>query len=225
MPRLILFDLDQTLVDAMEHHTIAYKKAFKEVYKVDAQLIEIKFAGKMVQNIIREIGELKGIHRNELESKLTEAIKKIEFYFKGSVEKGRITVLPGVVELLKKLKESNHFLGVITGNPKIITTSILKKSGLEGYFDVFVCGAQDKDRVQLVGMAMAEAEGKSSTKFLGKDVAIVGDSIHDIESGKPYGSLMIAMTTGFYSRDDLLQHSPDYIFEDMTDPQLLKVLL
>jgi phosphoglycolate phosphatase-like HAD superfamily hydrolase len=52
----------------------------------------------------------------------------------------------------------------------------------------------------------------------------VGDSIHDIESGKPYGAKTIAVITGFYSREEILKHSPDHIFRDLADPEILDVL-
>lgn len=224
MSKLILFDVDQTLVDALEYHNVAYKKAFKEVFNVDAQLTDIGFAGKIIPNIVRELAGLKGIPKEVVESKLKETIERIESFFRESVDKGEIRVLPGVKELLGKLRKRNHFLGVVTGNPEDITQTILEKSGLKGYFDIFVYGSEGKDRVELVGMAIAGAERKFGTKFFGKDVVIVGDSIHDIECGKPHGSLTVAVTTGFYSKGELKKHSPDYLFQDLTDPQILEVL-
>lgn len=224
MPKLILFDVDQTLVDALAHHNVAYKKAFKEVFNVDAQLTDIKFAGKIVPNIIRELGKLKGIPKDVVESKLIKVIERVESFFKESVDKAEIRVLPGVRELLEKLKERNYILGVVTGNPEGITQSILEKCKLKGYFDIFVYGSEGKGRVELVGLAIAEAGRKFSTKFYGKDVVIVGDSIHDIDCGKPHGSITIAVTTGFYSKEELMKHSPDYLFTDLTDSEILKVL-
>jgi phosphoglycolate phosphatase-like HAD superfamily hydrolase len=224
MSKLILFDVDQTLVDALAHHNVAYKKAFREVFNVDAQLTDIDFAGKIIPNIVRELAELKGISRDVVESKLTETIERIGLFFKESVAEGEIKVLPGVRELLEKLRRRDHFLGVVTGNPEDITQSILEKSRLKDYFDIFVYGSEGKDRVELVGMAVAEAERKFGTKFFGKNVVIVGDSIHDIECGKPHGALTIAVTTGFYSKEELMRHSPDYLFQDLTDPKILGVL-
>lgn len=224
MPKLILFDVDQTLVDALAHHNVAYKKAFKEVFNVDAQLTDIKFAGKIVPNIIRELGELKGIPKDVVKSKLTETVERVESFFKESVAKGEIKVLPGVRELLEKLKERDNILGVVTGNPEGITQSILEKGKLKGYFDILVYGSEGKDRAELVGLAIAEAGRKFGEKFYGKDVVIVGDSIHDIECGKPHGSITIAVTTGFYSKEELMKHSPDYLFKDLADPKILEIL-
>ena len=225
MPKLILFDVDQTLVDALAHHNVAYKKAFKEVFNIDdAKLTDINFAGKIVPNIIQELGELKGIPKDVVESKLTETVERVESFFKESVDTGEIKVLPGVRELLEKLKERDHILGVVTGNPEGITQSILEKGKLKGYFDILVYGSEGKDRIELVGMAIAKAGRKFGKKFFGKDVVIVGDSIHDIDCGKPHGSITIAVTTGFYSKEELMKHSPDYLFKDLVDPKILEAL-
>ncbi len=224
MSKLILFDVDQTLVDALEHHNVAYKKAFKEVFSVDAKLTDINFAGKTIPNIIRELGELKGLPRDLVESRLTETIKKIESFFEESVNKGEIRVLPGVRELLEKLVGRDHVLGIVTGNPENITRSILEKGKLKDYFDILVYGSGGKDRAELVGIAIAKAGQKFGVKFLGKDVVIVGDSVHDIECGKSHGALTIAVATGFHSKEELMRYSPDYIFRDMIDPRILEIL-
>jgi len=224
MSKLILFDVDQALVDALEHHEFAFKKAFKEVFNVDAELTEINFYGKTVPNIIRELAGLEGIPSGAIESKLTETIERIEYFFRESVRKGEVKVLPGVRELLDELKRADHFLGVVTGNPEGITQAILEKSKIKDYFDIFAYGSEGKDRVELVAIAISRAERKFDTKFLGKNVAIVGDSIHDIESGKPFGALTIAVNTGFHSKEELMKQAPDYIFRDLTDPKILEVL-
>jgi phosphoglycolate phosphatase len=222
MSKLILFDVDQTLVDALEHHEFAFRKAFKEVFNVDAELTEINFYGKTVPNITRELAGLKGIPSETIESKLTETIERVEYFFTESIKKGEIRVLPGVRELLEKLKRSSHFLGIVTGNPEGITQSILAKGKLEDYFNIFVYGSEGKDRAELVAMAISRAELKFGTKFLGKNVAIVGDSIHDIESGKPFGALTIAVNTGHHSKEELMKQAPDYLFRDLTDPEIFK---
>ncbi|MEW6592345.1 MAG: HAD family hydrolase [Candidatus Hadarchaeota archaeon] len=224
MSKLVLFDVDQTLVDALEHHDYGYREAFKKVFGVDIKLAEIKFAGKIVPNIIREFGELKGIPKKIVESRLAEAVEKVEYFSRESAERGSVKVLPGVVELLFRLKEKKHVLGVLTGSPKAVTELILKKTGIEKFIDIMVFGSEGKSRVELVGVAVAKAEGKTGRRFSGKDLVIVGDSIHDIDCGKPYGAMTIAVTTGFHSKEELMEHSPDYLFKDLTDLEILKIL-
>jgi phosphoglycolate phosphatase len=224
MQKLILFDVDQTLVDALAHHEAAYEIMFKEIFSTNVKLSDISFAGKTVPNIIREMAKLKGIPDDVVEQKLNEAIKRLEEIFRESVDKGKLRVLPGVKELLRELKRRGHLLGILTGNPEGMTQSMLEKGGLRDYFDLFVYGPEGKDRVELVKIAMDEARRKFGGEFSGKNIVVVGDSIHDIDSGKPHGALTIAVATGFYSRKELLKHKPDYLFEDLTDTKILEVL-
>jgi phosphoglycolate phosphatase-like HAD superfamily hydrolase len=224
MQKLILFDVDQTLVDALAHHEAAYEIMFKEIFSTNVKLSDISFAGKTVPNIIREMAKLKGIPDDVVEQKLNEAIKRLEEIFRESVDKGKLRVLPGVKELLRELKRRGHLLGILTGNPEGMTQSMLEKGGLRDYFDLFVYGPEGKDRVELVKIAMDEARRKFGCEFSGKNIVVVGDSIHDIDSGKPHGALTIAVATGFYSRKELLKHKPDYLFEDLTDTKILEVL-
>ena len=51
------------------------------------------------------------------------------------------------------------------------------------------------------------------------DIIIIGDSLRDIECGKLFNALTIAVATGFHSRDQLLAASPDYLFMDLRDYQ------
>lgn len=224
MAKLILFDVDQTLVDALPHHEVAYEKMFREVFGVDARLTDIEFWGKIIPNIIEEIAGLRGIPKREVKRKLAEAIRKLEAFFQESAARGKVKVLPGVRELLANLRKRGHRLGVLTGNTEGVTQSILRGSGLEGYFDIFVYGSEAKDRAELVGKAIAEAKFKLGREFRAKDLVIVGDSAHDIECGKPHDAMTIAVATGFHSKGELMKHKPDYLFEDLTDPNILKVL-
>ena len=59
-------------------------------------------------------------------------------------------------------------------------------------------------------------------EFRDKDVVIIGDSIRDVECGKLFGALTIAVATGFHSEEELLKAEPDYLFKNLR--QYKKVL-
>ncbi|MBS3815714.1 MAG: HAD family hydrolase [Hadesarchaea archaeon] len=222
--KLIIFDLDQTLVDAIDHNIIAFEKMFKRTFNAEASLTDIKFAGMTVPNIIREIGEVNDIPKEEIEKNLSLAIEKVNQYFKESIAREQVKILPGAEELLKKLSERGHALGLVTGNIEGITRTILEKSGLNEYFDIIVTGSESDERTKLVELAIKKAKNKFKKKFSDEEIVIIGDSIHDIESGKPFDALTIVVTTGFHSEEELLEYSPDYLFQDLTEPEILEIL-
>lgn len=224
MSKLILFDLDQTLIDALEHHEVAFERTFDEVFDVEAKLTEIEFAGKTIPQIIRELAEFKGIPKEKVDSRLSKAVERIGLSFKESVETGEVDVLPGARELLEELRNREQVLGIVTGTIEDVARAILEESGLEKYFDVFAFGSESEDRDELVRLAISKAEEEFDEEFHGEDVIIVGDSIHDIDSGKAHNALTIIVTTGFHSEEELKEHSPDFMFQDLTDPQILEIL-
>lgn len=233
MAKLIIFDLDQTLVEALPHHNRAYKKAFREIFDVEikrkvfdkkAAPDEKKFAGKPIPEIIRELGEYKGIPKERIEPNIEKTIEKIEKLFKESIRKSKIQVLPGVRDLLSDLRDNGCFLGVVTANPEHIAQDILKKSNLQDFFEVFAYGPEGSERSELVGKAIERAEKKFSKEFKEGEIAVIGDSPHDIESGKPFGAVTVAVLGGLYSREELVEYSPDYIFDGLANPELFEVL-
>ena len=224
MTRLILFDMDQTLVDVLPYHTRAYTEMFKKTYGIEGSLTGIKFWGKTAPNIIMEICEMKGIPQKVAEDRLSEAIETIDSLFENLVRGVAIKPLRGAKALLESLRKTDNLLGVLTGSLERTTQAVLRASNLAEYFSIFVYGSEGRDRVELVGVAISRAERKYNIRFSGKDLVIIGDSIYDIECGKPYNAMTIAVATGFYPRRVLEEHKPDYLFDDLTDAGLLKIL-
>jgi len=74
-----------------------------------------------------------------------------------------------------------------------------------------------KTRADMVRRALAKAEELTGKQFQGKDIVIIGDSIRDIEVGKEFGALTIAVATGFHTAGELAARQPDYLFKSLRD--------
>ena len=48
-------------------------------------------------------------------------------------------------------------------------------------------------------------------------MVIIGDSVRDVECGKEFNALTIAVATGFHTREQLLAAGPDYLFDSLED--------
>ena len=92
---------------------------------------------------------------------------------------------------------------------------VLASTGLAKYFKFCVYGTEANTRVDMVKLAMKNAEEMTSAKFQGKDVVIIGDSIRDIDCGKEVNALTIAVATGPHSQQELAEHKPNFLFEDL----------
>ena len=219
--KLILFDMDDTIVNFLEYYEVAFTETFKEVYGIRSKLEEIDFAGKTIPNIIREMGKLKGLDEEFVESRLNKALDIIAENFLERIGKtkdiGTQAVLPGARELLKELTDLGHSKGLLTGSTGRVGRKILEVTDLEKYFDVLTFGEEAETRAALFRLSMEKAEKKLGVKFRGRDIAMIGDSVRDVECGKEFSAMTIAVATGPHNHHDLELSKPDYIFNSLRE--------
>lgn len=214
--KLVIFDLDQTLVELISIHDAAIKELFKTYFGVDASLREIDFAGRSLTENIAELARLKGIPHSEFTKKSTLLLERYEKIFQEKIPPSASDyILPGVKPLLDELSKTGNFIVLYTGDSPGVTRSILEVTGLDKYFRVSVYGTEAKSRVDTARLAIKKAEKLTGVRFNGKDVVIVGDSVRDVECGKQLNALTIAVATGFHSEKELLSKKPDYLFKNL----------
>lgn len=69
----------------------------------------------------------------------------------------------------------------------------------------------------MVRMAIQKAEQITGQKFKDGNIVIIGDSTRDVQCGRLFNALTIAVATGFHSEGELLKEGPDYLFRDLAD--------
>jgi phosphoglycolate phosphatase len=224
--KLIIFDLDQTLVDLISVHDAAVRELFNTYFGVNASLREIDFAGKSLTENFVELARLKGIAESEFARKSKLILKHYEKIFQAKTPPTASNyILPGVVPLLEKLLKTSNFVVLYTGDSPGITQLVLHTTGLEKYFKFSVYGTEAGSRVELAKMAVARAEQLTGNKFEGRDIILIGDSIRDVECGKQLNAVTIAVTTGLHSKAELMMKKPDYLFQNLEDyRQILRIV-
>lgn len=224
--KLIIFDLDQTLVDLISVHDAAVRELFKTYFGVDAGLREIDFAGKSLTENIAELARLKGIAENNFAEKSKFLLQNYERIFLAKIPPDASRyILPGVIPLLEELSKTSNFVVLYTGDSPGITQCVLRVSGLDKYFKFSVYGTEANSRVELAKMAIQKAEQLTGNKFEGKNVVIIGDSVRDVECGKQLNALTIAVATGSHSKEELMSRKPDYLFKNLANfQQILQII-
>jgi phosphoglycolate phosphatase len=214
--KLVIFDLDQTLVDLISVHDATVKELFKSYFGVDASLREIDFAGRSLTENLAELAKLKGIVHSEFMEKSRFLLESYDKIFQTRIPPGVSNyILPGVKSLLEELSKTRNLVVLYTGDSPGVTQSVLDATGLGKYFKFSVYGTEANSRVDMARLAVKKAEQSTGTKFMGKDVVIIGDSVRDIECGKQLNALTIAVATGFHSKEELLSKKPDYLFDNL----------
>ena len=130
--------------------------------------------------------------------------------------KGRL--LPGITLLLERLHERpDCFLALLTGN--LIAGAEVKLShfGLWHYFGFGAFADDHHIRNELGPVAQARALTIHGELFPPERIYVIGDTPRDIECGKAFGAVTVAVATGHCSREELESHSPDFLFDDLSD--------
>lgn len=216
--KLVIFDLDQTLVDVVSVHDRAAVAVFKHFFGVDGHITEVEFAGRsLIENFVA-VARLKGIPEQRV---LENVPAMLDYYDKAFSESFPADcskcVLPGARELLGALADTGNILALYTGDSKVVATTMLEGAGLGRYFRIRLFGTEVERRPDMITLAREKAAKLAGRPFSGKDTVVVGDSIKDIEAGREHGARTIAIATGSHSRAELNRYGPDFVFKDMKD--------
>lgn len=224
--KLVIFDLDQTLVDFTSIHDKAARDLFKQCFGVDARLTEIDFTGRSLAENFLELARLKNIPEDKIWQNSKVLLSSYETSFAKNIPpRASKYVLPGVKQLLEGLLLIGHLVTLYTGDSAEIVNQVFKATGLGKYFKFSVYGTEAKTRADMARLAVERAERLTGRKFRGKDVVIIGNSIRDIECGNEINALTIAVATGFHSAEELRKHKPDYLFGNLKDyKQVLRAI-
>ncbi len=214
--KLIIFDLDQTLVNFLSVHDEVTRRLFKRLFNVDARLTEIDFTGKSLTENFHELARLKNIPEDVFQEKSNQLLESYETTFGESLPRDAAKyVLPGARELLSELSKTDHIVALYTGDSSGIVSQVFRTTGLGRYFKFCLYGTEVETRADMVRLAIEKAERMTGQEFKDKNVVIIGDSIRDIECGKLFNALTIAVATGFHSKVKLSAAGPDYLLEDL----------
>ena len=216
--KLVIFDLDQTLVDFVSVHDEITQRLFKEFFSTDTRLTEIDFAGKSLKDNFHELARLKKIPEDIFQKKSPQLLENYGIVFRKSLPlDGAKYILPGVKELLDELLKKDHVIALYTGDSPEIVGAVFRATNLGKYFKFCLYGTEVESRVDMVRLAVNKAKEITGRDFKNKEIVIIGDSVRDIECGKQFNALIIAVATGFHSEAQLSAAGPDYLFANLKD--------
>ncbi len=218
MKKLLLFDIDGTLLNTGGAGKRSMVQAFEEVYGVPDGFHGIHMSGKTDPMILQEALSQAGLPLGE---ELAELFKQRYFELMGKeIEKPNPNkrLMPGIPELIEHLSEEpNVVLGLLTGNWKRGAALKLCHFGLYHYFKLGAFGDDSIEREKLLPFARGRFERYYNDPILSENIIVIGDTPRDIQSTKPHGARTVGVATGTYSLNQLQAEQPDFLFEDFSD--------
>jgi phosphoglycolate phosphatase len=216
--KLLLFDIDGTLVRVEGMSRISLIEALRSVYGTEGSAATHNFSGKMDSVIISEVMREAGLSDAQIANGFDEAKKLYIDNFKSQAEKNHVRVMSGVIALLEELhKHPGVVLALLTGNFEESGRHKLILPDINHYFPFGAFADDAPTRNQLPPVAVERAKSHTGIDFKAKEVVIIGDTEHDVNCAKVLSSKSIAVATGYYSADALRSYYPDHVFENFSD--------
>lgn len=214
MPKLILFDIDGTLIDPGHVGRTSVTKAFNEVFSIDEAFSGIKMAGKTDIQIIKEALNAHGL--SSADGIIPRILSKYVNILKSEIFSRRIRLNSGVVELLNLLEtKDNLLLGLLTGNIEQGARIKLSVFDLNRFFPFGAFGDDNEDRNKLLPIALEKYRKMTNMDIRFSDCIVIGDTPMDVLCSKPFGAISVGVTTGPYGHEALAEAGADYVLEDL----------
>ena len=225
MRKLVLFDIDGTLISDGGASREAFAAALLDVFDYRGELRRYDFSGRTDPQIAHMVLRDDGWNESEIDARMPRLWEKYIAALEQH-ERTRVRELPGVRGVLDALRDDSRVtLGLLTGN--IERGARLKLSGpaFNEYFPFGAFGSDSPHREELPPIAIARAKELSGHRFRGREVVIIGDSIYDVRCGAPHSATTIAIASGKTSAEALKAENPHHFFASAEDQGLLQAIL
>ena len=209
--RLVLFDIDGTLLSSEGLGRASMQRALAEVFGSPGNPT-YRYDGKTDKQIIRDVMRLEGHSDAHIDSRMDTLIVLYLEGLRAGVKSGRFNVRPlaGVVEILDELeKRDDIVLGLLTGNIEPGARIKLTAAGINpDRFRVNAFGSDHEHRPELPAIAQRRASETLGLDIAGNRLVVIGDTPADIECGRSLGARAIGVASGHYTVEQLETHKP-----------------
>jgi phosphoglycolate phosphatase-like HAD superfamily hydrolase len=222
--KVVLFDIDGTLIHSGGAGVKAFGQAFAAEFGVHDGTERLKFAGRTDVSLVREFFGHHGI---------AASAENFERFFEAYLGWLRRTIVEceggacrGVPEYYRALLGSPQppAIGLLTGNIKRGAQAKLEHYG---WWEKFAFGGFADDSEQRD--EIAEVARRRGSEYLGQPVRgdetlVIGDTPLDIRCGRAIGARVLAVATGGATMDELAAHQPDFLVKDLSQANIAETL-
>lgn len=220
MNRLLLFDVDGTLMDAAGAGRAALEGAMREVYGTTGPIDDFAFDGLTDPYIVRTLLSMEGLEDPAIDLRLASLWDSYDWRLEDELQarRGRVTSFPGVTDLLERLEAEPRFrLGLLTGNVESGAWRKLRSCGLDGRFGFGAFGSDAEQRAQLPAIALRRARAATGIAFTSADAIVIGDTPEDIRCARAGGARILSVATGRFPPAELEAHGADWVVTGLAD--------
>lgn len=217
--KILFWDIDGTLLKTAKAGLYAFEEAIQDTLQIPFDLSSIKTAGMTDYYIAHQVLQLaKG-----LEPAVHDICKLIARYEQAlpshlAARQGHLT--PSVKEILTHLHHQEGYISLLlTGNTANGAKMKLNHYELDSYFDFSSSAFCDScfNRTEISSRALSIVKKQYPNVPL-EHIYVIGDTPNDIDCGKSIGARTIAVATGMYSLEELMDYSPWWAVQTLPSP-------
>jgi len=214
--KLVLFDIDGTLIRTGGAGVAAFTRTGELAFEVPDGMRGLSFAGRTDTSLVREFFRGHGIEPSQ--ANFDRFFAHYVFLLDALLPQHTGAVCPGVTQFLDGLRALSPapLLGLQTGNIRLGAEIKLRHYGLWHDFELGGFGDDHEDRRELTRVAWERAGRRFASGLAPGEVLVVGDTPHDIDCAHALGAKVLAVATGGSTREELADHGPDWLVDDLT---------
>jgi phosphoglycolate phosphatase-like HAD superfamily hydrolase len=216
--RLVLFDIDGTLVMSKGIGREAKRRAMTEFFGMTGDIDNHVFGGKTDWRILADLLEPEGKTVDEIGAVIDAYHEVMARHMQDLVEHYETETLPYTMDLVNTLRDrEDTIIGVVTGNMEKAAIMKLEMGGFDpAWFQVGAYGNESPNRDDLTRLALQRARDLADIPFTGDKVVVIGDTDADITAARAIGATSVAVCTGHVHRDKLICCDPDFLLADLS---------
>ncbi|MGA2852927.1 MAG: HAD hydrolase-like protein [Verrucomicrobiota bacterium] len=216
MVRLVLFDVDGTLVHTGGAGKNAFARTFAAAFDAHDGVKKVNFGGRTDVSLVRELFGIHGIPATPENFRIF--FEHYAFWLDHLIANTNGEICRGVTEFIRDLRALPNppCLGLLTGNIRLGAEIKLRRHALWEFFETGGFADDHEDRNHIAVAAFERGRRVLGGNLNGGEILVVGDTPHDIRCGQFIGAKVLAVATGGATLEELQKHKPDWAAEDLT---------
>ncbi|MDB6109053.1 MAG: haloacid dehalogenase [Pedosphaera sp.] len=215
MIRLVLFDIDGTLIHTDGAGIKAFGRALAMQFNVPGDTDWVSFSGRTDTGLARQFF---------LKHKVEPTQENFRLFFDCYVHwldhhlsQTGGEICPGVWRLIHELRNlpKRPALGLLTGNIRLGAEIKLRRFDLWESFETGAFADDHEDRDQIAAVARERGGRLLKEPLRGEQIVVIGDTPLDIRCGRAIGAKVLAVATGGSPLAELRKHNPDWAVTDL----------
>jgi phosphoglycolate phosphatase len=223
MVRLVLFDVDGTLIHTGGAGKNAFARTFAAAFNAHDSVHKVNFGGRTDTSLARELFGIHGIPATP--ENFGRFFAYYAFWLDHLMAQSNGDACHGVREFIHDLQALPEppLLGLLTGNIRLGAEIKLRCYGLWQLFETGGFADDSEDRNQIAAAAFERGRRLLGKNLRPEEILVVGDTPHDIRCGKHIGAKVLAVATGGAKLEELKKHTPHWAVEDLTRVKALEI--